>query len=172
MKKSNALRISFIFISLFSLFTFAFGQKDRKDLESQRKALENQIKSTSEILAKTQKNKNQSLSQLKTLNEQIRQRQELLNAINQEIREVDKQTSLQEKSKAAAEESIDALETRLSFALRTAYVRSQLQPDWIYLLSSASLSQLMIRWVYLRQYKNYVVRQLNELSEKENITPN
>jgi hypothetical protein len=58
----------------------------------------------------------------------------------------------------------------LSYALRTAYIRSQLQPDWIYLLSSSSLSQLMIRWVYLRQYKNYVTRQLQVLAQKREDT--
>ncbi|HZV44564.1 MAG TPA: peptidoglycan DD-metalloendopeptidase family protein, partial [Saprospiraceae bacterium] len=142
------------------------GQKDKKDLESQRKALEAQIKTTSEILEKTQKNKNKSLSQLKALEAQIKQRETLLSTINQEIKAVDQQTSVQVKIKSEAEKDIKDYESRLSYALRTAYIRSQLQPDWIYLLSSSSLSQLMIRWVYLRQYKNYVTRQLQVLAQK------
>ena len=166
MKSSNVIKCLLLFTLLFSLFTSAFSQKDKKDLESQRKALEAQIKSTSEILEKTQKNKNKSLSQLKALQAQIKQREELLSTINAEIRAVDQQTSVQVKIKAEAEHDIKDYETRLSYALRTAFIRSQLQPDWIYLLSSTSLSQLMIRWVYLRQYKNYVTRQLTALAEK------
>ncbi|HZV44074.1 MAG TPA: hypothetical protein VFF90_06330, partial [Saprospiraceae bacterium] len=157
MKNSNVLRPILLITLLFSLFTSpCFGQKDKKDLESQRKALEAQIKTTSEILEKTQKNKNKSLSQLKALEAQIKQREALLSTINQEIKAVDQQTSVQVKIKKEAEQDIRDYESRLSYALRTAYIRSQLQPDWIYLLSSSSLSQLMIRWVYLRQYKNYV----------------
>jgi septal ring factor EnvC (AmiA/AmiB activator) len=166
MKSSNVLKGILLFTLLFSVFTTAFSQKDKKGLESQRKALEAQIKSTSEILEKTQKNKNKSISQLKALQAQIKQREELLSTINAEIRAVDQQTSVQVKIKAEAEHDIRDYETRLSYALRTAFIRSQLQPDWIYLLSSSSLSQLMIRWVYLRQYKNYVMRQLTSLAEK------
>ncbi|HJW28066.1 MAG TPA: hypothetical protein VJ508_02325, partial [Saprospiraceae bacterium] len=139
MKRNNALRIGLLFIFSISLFTFSFGQKDRKDLESQRKALEAQIKSTSDILEKTQKNKTKSLSQLKALSAQIQQREALLRTINDEIKAVDQQTSMQVKIKTEAEHNIQDLESRLSIALRTAFVRSQLQPDWIYLLSSVSL---------------------------------
>jgi septal ring factor EnvC (AmiA/AmiB activator) len=166
MKSSNVIRSFLILTFSFSFLTFSFSQKDRKDLESQRKALESQIKATSDILEKTQKNKNKSLSQLKTLQAQIKQREELLSTINAEIRAVDQQTKVQVKIKAEAEHDIKDYESRLSYALRTAFIRSQLQPDWIYLLSSSSLSQLMIRWVYLRQYKNYVTRQLTSLAEK------
>ena len=159
-------RILILLLLTTSLFTSSFSQKDKKDLEAQRKALEAQIKSTSEVLEKTQKNKNKSLSQLKTLNAQIKQREALLSTINSEIRVVDQQTNVQLKSKKEAEADISDYESRLSYALRSAFIRSQLQPDWIYLLSSSSLSQLMIRWVYLRQYKNYVTRQLGALSVK------
>ncbi|HEX5112949.1 MAG TPA: peptidoglycan DD-metalloendopeptidase family protein [Saprospiraceae bacterium] len=166
MKSSNVKKGILLFTLLFSLFTSSFGQKDKKDLEAQRKALEAQIKSTTEVLEKTQKNKNKSLSQLKALNAQIKQREALLSTINSEIRAVDQQTNAQLKSKKEAEEDISDYESRLSYALRSAFIRSQLQPDWIYLLSSSSLSQLMIRWVYLRQYKNYVTRQLTALAVK------
>ena len=121
MKKCNVIRWVLLFTFHFSLFTPVFAQKDRKDLESQRKALEKQIKSTSDILAKTQQSKTKSVKQLKALNEQIRQRQELLASINAEIREVDQQASLQEKNKTVAERRIHDLESRMSVALRTAF---------------------------------------------------
>jgi septal ring factor EnvC (AmiA/AmiB activator) len=167
MKKYNVsgnrvLTLAFILLSL-SLS----AQKDRSDLEAQRKALESQIKSTSDILAKTQKSKTKSVNQLKALNAQIRQRQEMLDAINREIKEVDRETALQEKNKTAAEKGIQQLETRLSFALRTAYIRSQLQPDWIYLISAQSIGEAISRWVYMRQYKSYVLAQMKALSQKK-----
>lgn len=166
MKKYNVsgklfLTLGFVFIAL-----ICSGQKDRKDLESQRKALESQIKSTTEILAKTQKNKTKSVQQLKALNAQIRQRQELLDAINEELKQVDKEAAIQEKNKTEAEKAINQLDTRLSHALRTAYIRSQLQPSWIYLLSAQSISQALTRWVYLRQYKSFIQTQIESLAEK------
>ena len=166
MKKYNVsgklfLTLGFIFISL-----VCSAQKDRKDLEAQRKALESQIKSTSDILQKTQKNKTKSLEQLKALNAQIRQRQELLESINTELKQVDREAALQEKNKTEAEKSINQLDSRLSNALRTAYIRSQLEPAWIYLLSAQSISQALTRWVYLRQYKSFIQTQMNLLSEK------
>ncbi len=164
MKKSNVIR-GFLFTLPFLLWCVAaHAQKDRKDLEAQRKALESQIRSTTEVLEKTQKSKTKSLNQLKALNEQIRQRQELLASINEEIREVDRQAAIQEKNKVEAERHIVDLHDRLSHALRTAFFRTQLQPDWIYLLSASSLSQMMVRWVYLRQYKAYVLRQWKALA--------
>jgi septal ring factor EnvC (AmiA/AmiB activator) len=166
MKKYNVsgklfLTLGFVFFSL-----ICSGQKDRKDLEAQRKALESQIKSTSDILAKTQKNKTKSLQQLKTLNAQIRQRQELLESINTELKQVDREAAQQEKNKTEAEKAIHLLDTRLTNALRTAYIRSQLEPSWIYLLSAQSIGQALTRWVYLRQYKSFIQTQMNLLSEK------
>jgi hypothetical protein len=55
MKKCNVLKWISLFTILFSLFTPLIGQKDRKDLETQRKQLESQIRSTTDILNKTQK---------------------------------------------------------------------------------------------------------------------
>lgn len=167
MKKYNVSGKVFFTLGLLFLSVFVFGQKDRKDLEAQRKALESQIKSTTDILQKTQKSKTKSLNQLKALNAQIRQRQELLDSINEELRQVDREATVQEKNKTEAEKAIDDLESRLSHALRTAYVRSQLHPDWIYLLSAPSLGQAFTRWVYLRQYKMYVMRQMQSLSRKK-----
>lgn len=166
MKKYNVsgkffLTLGFVFIAL-----ICSGQKDRKDLEAQRKALESQIKSTTDILAKTQKNKTKSLQQLKALNAQIQQRQELLESINKELKHVDREAAMQEKDKTEAEKSISQLDNRLSHALRTAYIRSQLQPAWIYLLSAQSISQALTRWVYLRQYKSFIQTQMQLLAEK------
>jgi len=155
------LTLGFVFLSL-----ICSAQKDRKDLEAQRKALESQIKSTTDILAKTQKNKTKSLQQLKTLNAQIRQRQELLESINAELKHVDQEAAVQEKSKTEAELAIGQLESRLSHALRTSYIRSQLEPGWIYLLSAQSISQALARWVYLRQYKSFISQQLKLLAQK------
>ena len=75
------------------------AQKEKQDLEAQRKALESQIKSTTEVLQKTQKNKSKSLDQLKALNVQISQRQELLASINKELDRLEKESNIQEKNK-------------------------------------------------------------------------
>ncbi len=156
------LTLGFVFVTL-----IASGQKNRSDLEAQRKALESQIKSTTDILQKTQKSKTKTVNQLKTLNAQIRQRQELLESINEELKQVDQEAAEQERNKTEAALAIGQLETRLSHALRTAYIRSQLQPDWIYLLSAQSIGQALSRWVYLRQYKTYVSGQMKTLARKK-----
>ncbi len=153
---------AFLFLAFMS-----FGQKNRDDLESQRKALESQIKSTTEVLEKTQKSKTKSLKQLKALNVQISQRQELLASINKELDRLKKEASLHEQSKNQASKSISQFEDRLNNALRMSYVRKQLQPDWIYLLSAQSISEALTRWVYLRQYKIFIAQQLKELAQKK-----
>lgn len=167
MKKYNvSAKAIWTFIFFCGLPVILLAQKDRTELEAQRKALESQIKSTTEILQKTQKSKTKTVNQLKALNEQIRQRQELLESINNELKQVDRETTVQEKNKTAAELAIHDLEKRLSYALRSAYVRSQLEPVWVYLLSAQSIGQALARWVYLRQYKSYVLRQMKSLAQK------
>ena len=167
MKNCNVSNRVWITACFLFLTYVAFSQKNREDLESQRKALEKQIKSTSEVLQKTQKSKTKSLNELKALNVQISQRQELLSSINKELDNLEEEATIQEKNKKEAAKAINQLEERLDHALRMSYVRNQLQPDWIYLLSAQSISQALTRWVYLRQYKNYVSRQLDELAEKK-----
>ena len=168
MKKCNVSpRAGIILICILLAGVSAFSQTSRKDLESQRKALESQIRSTNDILQKTQKNKTKSLNQLKTLKAQIAQRQALLASINEELGRVKEEAAEQEKIKNEAAHSISQLETRLTHAMRTAYVRSQIRPQWIYLLSSQSIGQALARWVYLRQYRNFVSEQLTILAEKK-----
>jgi len=166
MRRSNGFGIlAVLFFALIALP--ASAQKDRKDLEAQRKALEQQIKSTTEILNRTQKDKTRSLNQLKTLQAQIRQRQELLNGINDELVQLDRESERQEKQRREAESAIRQWDGRLKHALRTAYVRSQLHPDWVYVLSAESLGAGIARWVYLRQYKEYVRRQWTALQRQK-----
>ncbi len=167
MKKYNVSGRFFLTLGFLGMVLLCSAQKDRKDLETQRKALESQIKSTTDILQKTQKDKTKTLNQLKTLNAQLQQRQALLDAINAELRQVDQETVLQEKSKSEAEQAIGQLELRLSSALRTAYIRRELQPDWIYLLSAQSIGHALSRWVYLRQYRSYIMGQWRVLVEKK-----
>ncbi len=167
MKKCNVLRIKILAFCLLSSTLSVSSQTSQKDLESQRKALESQIKSTTEVLKKTQKSKTKSLEQLNALNAQIKKRQELLSSINQELSRVKEEAAIQEKNKNETAESIADLENRLNFALRMVYVRNQLQPEWIYLLSSQSISQALTRFVYLRQYRNFVSQQLKMLNEKK-----
>ncbi|MEO5907031.1 MAG: peptidoglycan DD-metalloendopeptidase family protein [Saprospiraceae bacterium] len=161
------LRFQALAFFLFICTLSVFSQTSQKDLESQRKALESQIKSTTEVLKKTQKSKTKSLEQLNALNSQIKKRQELLSSINQELGRVKEEAAIQEKNKNQTEESIEDMENRLNFALRMVYVRNQLQPEWIYLLSSQSISQALTRFVYLRQYRNFVSQQLTMLNEKK-----
>ncbi|MEO6133134.1 MAG: peptidoglycan DD-metalloendopeptidase family protein [Saprospiraceae bacterium] len=149
------------------LTCIGFAQKNRDDLEAQRKALESQIKSTSEVLEKTQKNKTKSLSQLKALNVQISERKELLATINNELGRLKQEAVVQEQNKNLAAKSMTLYEERLHHALQMAYVRNQLQPDWIFLLSAQSISQALTRWVYLKQYKSYIAQQLKELALKK-----
>src|SRR6187402_182186 len=167
MKKYNVSGRLFLTLGFLCFSLLLVAQKDRGDLEAQRKALESQIKSTTEILQKTQKSKTKTVNQLKALNAQIRQRQEMLEAINRELKEVDREAAQQERSKTEAEKAIGSLESRLSFALRTSYIRSQLQPDWIYLLSAQSIGQAIARWVYMKQYRSYVTTQLTALAQKK-----
>lgn len=162
MKKFNGF--GFLLIFLFALSALpADAQKDRKDLEAQRKALESQIKSTTDILHRTQKDKTKSLKQLKALEAQILQRQALLASINEELVELDRESVLQATQREAAETAIRQWDARLRVALRTAYIRSQLHPEWIYILSAQSIGAVIARWVYLRQYKDYVRRQWTAL---------
>ena len=167
MKKYNVSGKSFLTLVFIALTVSVFGQKDRTELEAQRKALESQIKSTTEILQKTQKSKTKTVNQLKALNAQIRQRQELLESINRELKQVDQETAVQERNKTEAELAIRELESRLTNALQTAYVRSQLQPTWIFILSAQSIGQALARWVYLRQYKSYILHQMQSLARKK-----
>lgn len=164
MKKYNVSEKYGLTLGLLFLTLLCFGQKERTDLEAERKALEAQIKNTTSILQKTQKSKTATVNELNALNAQIRQRQALLESINSELKLMARDEEALEKKIGATASAIDMLETRLGAGLQAAYVRSQIQPDWINLLSAPSLSQALSRWVYMRQYKSYIMRQVEMLA--------
>lgn len=169
MKKYNVLLICVFMLGLVILPAGVSGQQDRSALEKQRKELENQIKNTQDILQKTLKSKTKSLSELNALTAQIRQRQELLESIKTELNKVEQESSVREKQKSETIREIAQLESRLSSTLRSAYVRNRLQPSWLYILSAQTAGQALQRWVYLRQYNNYVRRQWQILSGKKAV---
>ncbi len=167
MKKYNVSEKYVLILGLLFLSLYSFGQQERSDLEAERKALEQQIKNTTSILQKTQKNKTQTVNQLQTLNAQIRQREQLLNSIDKEIKLITKDESVQERKIKETAATIKQLEARLGHALQASYIRSQIQPEWIHLLSASSISEALSRWVYMRQYKTFVLGQVEQLDAQK-----
>lgn len=156
-----------IFCILFS-FSVVHAQ-NRKDLESKRLEIIKNIEKTNKSLEATKKEKKANAEKLKLLEQQISQRQKLIENLQYEV-------VLQEKrleNNGATLDSLSKKQTILvnqySQMLRMHYLKKMSNSKWSYLLSSNNLNNLLLRWLYINQIKEFTKRKLESISSNANV---
>lgn len=166
-RKNNASQF-FWFVLFFLCLNFqpyaqVNGQKTKNELESKKKKINEEINEINAMLKATKANKKNSLGTLVSLNMKLEKRQELINAINAEIAQINKNIR-------ATEGEIEILKSNLS-KLKAEYARmivsAQRQQDaysrLMFLFSSSSFNQALMRLKYLQQYSVYRKKQADEI---------
>ncbi|MBC8266180.1 MAG: peptidoglycan DD-metalloendopeptidase family protein [Flavobacteriales bacterium] len=150
---------TFILLILFSLPTFS---QSKKDLKEKKEQIEKDIKYTNKLLEKTKKNKEKSLTHLKTLSKQVKNREELLQMLNIEIgfiqRQIgkttikiaDNQFKIQEK-----QEELKRLQQEYAKMIYYASKNKSNYDNWVFIFSSKSFNQAYKRIKYLKQYTQH-----------------
>lgn len=133
--------------------------QNRRELEQKRKNLQKEIHQTNELLEKTKKQKQLTLSQLELLHQKIAQRQALLNTIKKEIAFINQQISQYKEKISHKEEELRQLKEEYAHLIRQAYKHQSSVGIVMFIFMSESFNQAYRRLNYLRQYNAYRRRQ-------------
>ncbi|TNE80953.1 MAG: hypothetical protein EP332_05570 [Bacteroidetes bacterium] len=139
----------------------------QKELERQRKKKEEEIKLTSRLLSKTQKEKSKSINQLRLLNKQIRIREELINAVNNEIQGIDGQIDDKEKYVAKLNADLELRKQEYADMIYTAYRLQKLAHPMSLVFSSGNINQALKRMRYIRDLGQSRTTQMRLIEETQ-----
>lgn len=142
----------------------SWGQS-RERLETKRKSLLKEIRSTSRLLQQTSKNRMAALDRYRTLEQQINKRQELVETLQAELEYAVESLERTSNVVFSLEDDLSRLEAEYGMLARNALRQRMNRSTLLFLFSSADFNQAIQRWQYLKQYNAYRKRQANLILE-------
>lgn len=159
--------ISVLCLSLLLLVApSSFAQsKNRKQLNNQRKKIEERIRLSSQLLAETSYKRDKSLVELALINQQIKDRESLIGSINQEIAAIN--ARIQELDQIICSMEKDIEQVKDDYAHTAAVTYQSLEEDNMLLsiLSAQSVADAYYRAQYYKQFSRYRKTQLERLQK-------
>ena len=166
----------FLLILIWCLTVFhaelGMAQKQtQKELENKKKELQNEIEYTNQLLSQTKKNKKLSLNQLVTLNKKITVREELIAAINGEIRVLNRHISQNNEAVKGLQNELTKLKSEYAKMIYYAYKNKDGYSRLMFVFAAKDFEQAFMRLKYLQQYSGYRHKQA-ELITKTKVKLN
>lgn len=161
------------FCILLFLFTFitttSWSQDKKSQLQAKKAKIEEDITYTNKLLSETKKTKQASLNQLVLLNKKITKRQELINAINGEIQNIDKKIKQTNDTIVDLTETIKRLKEEYGKMIYYAQKNKSSYSRLMFIFSAESFNQAYQRIKYFQQYSSYRKNQVRVIKETQAI---
>lgn len=143
----------------------ASAQKDKSQLEKEKKENIAKISEAQKILSETEIEKKATLGQLKALNQQIEIRQALISSINQEVSLLNGEISDLSIVTTALQSDLEYLKEEYAEMIYNAYKANQGYDQLTFLFSAETFNQLFRRLKYLEQYSDARVVQVEQIEK-------
>ena len=144
----------------------AFSQKkSRQQLNNERKAIEERIRLSSQLLAETSYKRDKSLVELALINQQIKDRESLIQSINKEITAINERIIELDQIVCAMEEDIEQVKEDYAHTAAVTYKNMDQDNMLLSILSARSVADAYYRAQYYRQFSRYRKTQLERLQK-------
>ena len=159
--------ISFIFfiISAFS----AYPQKKRSDLEREKQENQKKIAETNRILEETRNKKTATIGQLNVLSQQIKVKNQQINTYEKEIRILNGEIGQIEASIENLSNYRAALKKEYAKMIYNTAKANDTYSNIIFLFSSKTFNQLIMRIKYFKYYSQARQKQAKELEKVTDV---
>ena len=139
------------------------SQTTRKQLESQKAAIQKELKQINELLFKNKKQKAETFSDIEKLSLKIERKQEFIKLTNKQINLLNK--DLQENQKKQDQFSIELSQVRSAYKelILQSYKARSGKNRLMFVLSSETFFQAFKRTQYIKQYAVYRKAQANKI---------
>jgi septal ring factor EnvC (AmiA/AmiB activator) len=176
--QSTFCRFLFLFLLLGGIGSEAMAQKSRQQLERDKKENLEKMKEIQGMLKETSTQKKVSVGQLRALNQQINTQKKQIDLLSDDLELLDVELSNLENAKKGLDSNLVNLKAEYGKMLYEASKRNAYINQLIFLFSSGTFNQFVLRYKYLKQYTEARQGQVKKMQEvqkelirkKQNIT--
>jgi septal ring factor EnvC (AmiA/AmiB activator) len=143
------------------------AQDKKSQLQQQKAKIEEEISYTNRLLDETKKSKQTSVNQLVLLNKQISKRQELINAISGEIRNLDNQINQTNDTIRYLTKTIERLKKEYASMIYYAHKNRNAYSRLMFIFSARDFNQAYQRLKYFQQYAGYRQNQVRVIRQNQ-----
>src|SRR4051812_37358625 len=165
--KKNKILLFAIFICLYvsvsPLYSQHNSKNSKRDLENKKKKLNDEIKEINSMLSETKANKKSSIGALVNINMKLEKRQDLINTINAQIREINKTISQNELSIEQLRQSLEKLKKEYARMIVFAQRNQDAYSALMFIFAADNFTQAYSRLKYMQQYSEFRKKQALEI---------
>lgn len=159
----------YISIIFFCTTVFTTSAQTRKQLETQRKKLNLEMKQVNNLLFKEQKKEKNALEDLKDINKKIDVRRKLIATINSEATILSKEIKNNEIEIKQLNKKLTDLKNDYADMIFKSYKSKSQQSRAMFLLSSKNFYQAYKRLEYMKQYTRFRKKQGQEITNQAKV---
>jgi septal ring factor EnvC (AmiA/AmiB activator) len=148
---------------------FSVSAQTREELEKKGQELQKEIADLNRSLNETQKNKKVSLKQLAIIKNKINKREELVNSINRQVRQMDETIFLNERDIYRLRKELDTLKVKYAKSIVFAYKNRSSYEYLNFLFSASSFNDAIKRVTYLKSYRQNRETQANTIIKSDQL---
>lgn len=142
---------------------FSNAQTNREDLEKRRIELRNEISRINDLRISNQKKQRSVLGQVEDLNQQIRSTEDLIKLTNQQANLLTREISTNTNKIGQLRKELEKLKEDYARMIEKSYKSKSQQSRVMFLLSSKNFLQAYKRLQYMKQYTEYRKQQGEEI---------
>ncbi len=162
-------RLFSVFILVISLSFAASAQNTRDELEKKSQELQRELQELNKQYSETQKNRKVSLKQLAIIKNKINKRQELINGINKQVRQLDETIYLNERDIYRLRRELDTLKQKYGKSIVFAYKNRGSYEYLNFLFSASNFNDAIKRITYLKSYRQNRETQANTIMKSDQL---
>lgn len=137
-----------------------------KELEKQRKLIQQQIQETESLLQTTKKDVGGQLNSLATLTGQIEERKRLVLQLNADVEAMDKEIASLNNQLIELENDLKMKKDQYALSVRYLHRNRTIQDKLMFVFSAKTLSQTYRRMRYVKEYGMYQQKQGEQIVDK------
>lgn len=157
----------FLFCCTSLLLVPGIYAQSKEDLQLKKKKLQEEIQYTNKLLKETESSKKTTLNQLLQLNKKISSRENLINAMEEEIEMINDSIQLQTKMLEELEKEISTLKKEYAEMIQNAYKNRNAYNKLMFLFASDNFNQAFKRLKYFQQYAEYREGQAKKIEKQQ-----
>jgi septal ring factor EnvC (AmiA/AmiB activator) len=165
--KKNKLALIFALLFSFVLVPQLQSQSgtknSKKDLENKKKRINDEISEINSMLSETKANKKSSIGALVNINMKLEKRQDLINTINAEIIEINRDIKNSEKQTEQLKANLEKLKSDYARMIVFAQRNQDAYSKIMFVFAAENFNQAYARLKYMQQYSEFRKKQAAEI---------
>ena len=159
-----------LLVLLMALFLHSEAQQaSREDLQKKETDIRKELAELNNMLLQTQKSKKLSLNQLAIIKKKINQREDLVNTINKQVRQLDETIFNNERDIYRLGKELDTLKIKYAKSIVFAYKNRSSYEYLNFLFSAGDFNDAIKRITYLKSYRQNRETQANTIYKSEDL---